>query len=126
MGYLDRKYEGFVLPELPPKEGIKSNLSYFWGVDESFLNDRQQKLEELLNALLTSKHLRNDECLLQFLRDQNFEMEAGEGSTMTYLRSMSSMSFSVNELKNYGMAYDNYLTNFRQEEVSTVAIDKYK
>ena len=38
MRYLNKRWEGFILPELPPKEGIKSNLSYFWGVDEGFLN----------------------------------------------------------------------------------------
>lgn len=38
MNDLGRRYEGFILPELPPKEGIKSNFSYFWGVDEAFLN----------------------------------------------------------------------------------------
>ena len=51
MRYLNKKYEGFILPELPPKEGIKSNLSYFWGVDEAFLNDRQIKLEEMMKGL---------------------------------------------------------------------------
>jgi len=45
MRHLNKRWEGFILPELPPKEGIKSNLSYFWGVDEAFLNDRQIKLE---------------------------------------------------------------------------------
>jgi hypothetical protein len=45
MNYLNRKYEGYCLPELPPKEGIKRNLSYFWGIDEAFLNERQAKLE---------------------------------------------------------------------------------
>ena len=33
MKYLNKRYEGFILPDLPPKEGIKSNLSYFRGVD---------------------------------------------------------------------------------------------
>lgn len=28
--YLRFKYEGIVLPEMPPKEGIKGNLVYFW------------------------------------------------------------------------------------------------
>lgn len=44
MNDLASRYEGCILPELPPKEGIKSNLSYFRGVDEAFLNERQQKL----------------------------------------------------------------------------------
>jgi len=52
MKYLEIQYEGFILPELPPKEGIKSNLSYFRGIDEGFLNDRQLKLETMLNMLL--------------------------------------------------------------------------
>jgi len=44
MNYLDKKYEGFILPELPPKEGFKHNLQYFLGLDEAFLNERQLKL----------------------------------------------------------------------------------
>jgi hypothetical protein len=60
MNDLSRRYEGFILPELPPKEGIKSNLSYFWGVDEAFLNERQVKLEEMMNILLASKFVSKD------------------------------------------------------------------
>ena len=96
MHHLSRKYEGHILPELPPKEGIKSNLSYFWGVDEAFLNERQLKLEDMLNVLLASKYVREDQLLLQFLKDQNFELEGGEGATATYLRSLSSLNFSAN------------------------------
>mgnify|MGYP000861658935 CR=1 FL=1 len=60
MNYLNRRYEGFILPELPLKEGLKSNLSYFYGVDEGFLNDRQNKLEDMLNVLMTSKFINED------------------------------------------------------------------
>lgn len=74
MRYLNKRYEGFILPELPLKEGIKSNLSYFRGVDEAFLNDRQQKLEEMLNVLMNSKFISEDEGLLTFLTDQDFEI----------------------------------------------------
>lgn len=38
MIFLNIKYEGLILPELPPKEGIKYNLSYLTGIDEAFLN----------------------------------------------------------------------------------------
>lgn len=72
MNDLSRRYEGFILPELPPKEGIKSNLSYFWGVDEAFLNDRQVKLEEMLNILLSSKFVSKDDILEKFLKEQDF------------------------------------------------------
>lgn len=44
MNDLGRRFEGFILPELPPKEGLQSNFTYFRGVDEEFLNDRQHKL----------------------------------------------------------------------------------
>jgi hypothetical protein len=55
MAYLTKQYEGFILPELPPKEGVKRNFSYFWGINEAFLNERQQSLEDMLNNLLKSK-----------------------------------------------------------------------
>ena len=95
MGLLNRRYEGFILPQLPPKEGIKSNLSYFWGVDEAFLNHRQQKLEDLLNGLLSSKHVREDQELLRFLKEQEFEIEGGENGTLSYMRSMTELNFSA-------------------------------
>ncbi len=72
MRYLNKKYEGFILPELPPKEGIKSNLSYFWGVDEAFLNDRQIKLEEMMNTLMNSDYICEDEVVLFFLTNQDY------------------------------------------------------
>lgn len=60
------------MPELPPKEGIKSNLSYIWGIDEAFLDDRQIKLEEMLNVLMNSKFISEDEVLVRFLSEQDF------------------------------------------------------
>ncbi len=41
MTYHNRKYEGTILPEMPPKEGIKGNLSIFWGPDKAFLTERK-------------------------------------------------------------------------------------
>jgi hypothetical protein len=48
------KYEGIVLPEMPPKEGIKGNINYFWrsGVNEHFLEERKEKLKQVLNRVL--------------------------------------------------------------------------
>ena len=42
------------------------------------------------------------------------------------MRSMSSINFNASELKNYGMAYYNYLREFRREDIKTIVIDKYK
>ena len=44
MAFLNQKYEGVILPEMPPKEGIKGNLTYFWGIDKNFLDARKIKL----------------------------------------------------------------------------------
>jgi hypothetical protein len=70
MKYLNSKYEGFILPELPPKEGLKANFTSFWGLDEAFLNDRQQKLEDMLNILVNSRYICEDKILIGFLSDQ--------------------------------------------------------
>lgn len=64
------------MPELPPKEGIKSNLSYFRGIDEAFLNDRQLKLENMLNMLLNINVVSEDEVIKKFLTNQKFEVES--------------------------------------------------
>lgn len=64
---LREKYEGCILPKLPPKEGIKAGMNYFWGIDEAFLEERKKKLEELLNRLLANRFVNHDKILLKFL-----------------------------------------------------------
>lgn len=60
------------MPKLPPKEGIKGGINYFWGIDETFLEERRKKLEEMLNRLIDNKFASHDEILHKFLTIPEF------------------------------------------------------
>ena len=74
MVYLRKKYEGVVLPEMPPKQGLKSGFTYLWGIDKTFLFDRKEKLNTMLNRLMQKNEVNKDSKLIKFLTDQNYEI----------------------------------------------------
>lgn len=81
----------------------------------------------MLNVLLNSKFICEDEILLRFLTDQDFEVESGEaGGTLNYLRSIGEIAFNAKELKNYGMAYYNYLKSFKKTDINNKVTNCYK
>lgn len=81
----------------------------------------------MLNALLNSRFISQDEILDKFLKDQDFEVEEkGEGVALGYLKSISSIAFNATALKRYGLAYYNYLTEFKKTDITTPVTIKYK
>ncbi len=70
----------------------------------------------LLNVNVVSE----DEIIKKFLTNQQFEIESpDEGNTLSYLQSITKIAFNAKELKNYGVAYYNYWTEFKQSSIKT-------
>ena len=99
------------MPKLPPKEGIKGGINYFWGIDETFLEERRKKLEEMLNRLIDNKFASHDEILHKFLTIPEFEIEQNGEGYGAYLKSLADMALNPKDVKDYGVAYWSYLNS---------------
>lgn len=81
----------------------------------------------MLNTLLNSKFISEDQILINFLTNQDFQIESGESmDTIGYIRSLGQIAFNAKELKTYGMAYYNYFKSFKKEDVHTKVTECYK
>ena len=74
----------------------------------------------MLNMLMNSKFISEDEVLINFLMDQDYEVESGQSEgTLNYIRSLGEIAFNTKELKTYGMAYYNYFKSFKKTDINT-------
>ena len=83
------------MPKLPPKEGIKAGMNYFWGINEAFLEERKKKLEELLNRLLTNRFVSQDKVLGRFFTEQGFEIDHAKEGYGSYLKAFTDIAFNT-------------------------------
>ena len=126
MGYLRTKYEGVVLPEMPPKEGIKGGFNYLWGIDGTFLFERREKLNCMLNRLMQKNEVSQDPKLLKFFMDENYEISAQNGENYwEALTGWKDIVLNYSELKDYGMAYYNYVSEYKNKPLNTEISKEY-
>jgi len=84
------------LARLPPKEGLKAGINYFWGIDEEFLEERRRRLEVMLNKLVGNRFVGQDPTLKRFLIDPGYEIESGNKEDyVTYLKSLTDVMLNA-------------------------------
>jgi len=75
----------------------------------------------MINKLLVCKYVCEDQELKRFLieDDYNFENIGNSDSYLSTLVGLKDIVFNYSELKNYGTAYYNYITDYKKKNVVT-------
>lgn len=79
----------------------------------------------MLNRLLSNKIINEDLILKKFLTDQHFEIEVNKESYASYLKGITDIVFNAKQLKDFGVAYYNYLREKGNVKLDNEIENKY-
>lgn len=79
----------------------------------------------MVNRLLSNKIISDDTVLQKFLTDQYFEIEFNKESYASYFKSITDVVFNAKQLKDFGVAYYNYLKEKGNVKLDSEIENKY-
>lgn len=79
----------------------------------------------MLNRLLENQFVSKDKLLHRFLTEPTYEIECVKEGYGSYIKSITDILFNAKELKDYGVAYCNYLREKGTEKLNPEIQQKY-
>lgn len=76
----------------------------------------------MFNRLLDSKFVGEDDVLGRFLEDEDFQVELHVEDEYSYMKMFTGLTdivFNAKEIKDYGLAYYNYVSEYKNKPLNT-------
>lgn len=76
----------------------------------------------MFNRLLECKQVSDDEDLYKFLENEDFQIEQSPDDEYSFTKMFSGFTdivFNAKEIKDYGMAYYNYVSEYKNKPLIT-------